>query len=76
MKKGDKAKGFRFELDSYSDPLMTMTSQMYKWVGVVGTIREIKKGAFMIDFGYERWWYPTEKYLALLREEKLDELGI
>ena len=72
MKIGDKAKGFKFD-----EGFERMTESMYRYIGVEGTIMEINRDIFKIEFDtYNSWWYPIGEYLVLLREEKLKELGI
>ena len=73
IKHGDKAKGFRFD-DSSG---VRYNAEMEKMVGKTGTITAIYEDHFAITFGaFRSWTYPLSEYLAILREERLKELGI
>lgn len=81
IKVGDKAKGFRFD-DSTG---VRYNNEMEKMVGKTGTVISIGTTNFtpsiIIEFEELReeisyWNYPLQEYLAILREEKLKELGI
>ena len=72
IKVGDKAKGFEF-----SEGAERMTESMYRYIGREGTIAEINRDIFRIQFeNGTTWWYPIGKYLEIQREERLNELGI
>ena len=81
IKVGDKAKGFRFD-DSTG---VRYNNEMEKMVGKTGTVISIGTTNFtpsiIIEFEelleeISYWNYPLQEYLAILREEKLKELGI
>ena len=81
IKIGQKAKGFRFDESSG----VYYAEDMEKMVGKTGTIISIGTTNFtpsiIIEFEELReeisyWNYPLSEYLAILREEKLKELGI
>lgn len=57
-KVGDKAKGFKFDGDSY--PVMGYAASMDDVVGKQGTVSSVSEGRFVIDFGDNRWRYPLE----------------
>ena len=91
IKRGDKAKGFRFENSSgrrWNDP-------MEQFVGVEGVVRQVRPKINELVIGFictpiyvdtfrvmpaepnmQHWIYPLDEYLAFLREEKLNELEI
>ena len=81
IKVGDKAKGFRFD-DSTG---VRYNNEMEKMVGKTGTVISIGTTNFtpsiIIEFEELReeisyWNYPLQEYLAILREERLKELGL
>ena len=81
IKVGDKVKGFRFD-DSTG---VRYNNEMEKMVGKTGTVISIGTTNFtpsiIIEFEelleeISYWNYPLQEYLAILREEKLKELGI
>ena len=76
IKVGEKAKGFEFEEGLY-EIFLRRTEYTNRYIGVEGTIVEIYGCIFRIEFDKDcACWYPISKYLALQREEKLNELGI
>lgn len=91
IKVGDKAKGFEFDEGVYeigiknavslpncaNEIFLRCTEYTNRYIGVEGTIAEIYGCIFRIEFDKDcACWYPISKYLALQREEKLNELGI
>jgi len=76
IKVGDKAKGFEFAEGVY-EIFLRRTKYTNRYIGVEGTIAEIYGCIFRIEFGKDcSCWYPIQEYLAILREERLKELGI
>ena len=73
IKMWQKAKGFRFD-DSSG---VHYTEAVEKMVGKTGTITGFYGDRFYITFDdNSSYAYPVNEYLAILREEKLIELGI
>ena len=76
MKKGDKAKGFRFRTARNSANI-NYNKQMDRYVGVEGVVTDVGTDTFSILYdGVGHWSYPIKEYLAIQRENKLKELGI
>lgn len=77
IKLGDKAKGFKFQAFRNSADL-SYNKQMDRFVGTEGIVSDIGSDTFDIlyDDKGTLWTYPVQEYLAILREEKLKELGI
>jgi hypothetical protein len=81
IKRGDKAKGFRFDNTSG----VRWNKQMENFVGVEGLVTMVrpKINELVIEFttndtepNMQHWRYPLDQYLALQRECRLKELGI
>jgi hypothetical protein len=75
IKVGQKVKGFQFD-DSSG---VIYNTHMDNFIGEVGTVVEVNRNNFHIYFGeqmVESYRYPTKEYLAILREERLKEIGI
>ena len=92
IKRGDKAKGFRFENSSG----VRWNYLMEPFVGVEGIARQVRPKMNELVIGFimnttihvdtlrvmpaepnmQHWIYPLDEYLVLQREEKLKELGI
>ena len=91
IKRGDKAKGFRFEISSGC----RWNDLMEQFVGVEGVVRQVRPKMNELVIGFictpihvdtlrvmpvepnmQHWIYPLDEYLVLQREEKLKELGI
>jgi|688.fasta_scaffold59774_10 hypothetical protein len=81
IKRGDKAKGFRFDNTSG----VRWNKQMENFVGVEGLVTMVrpKINELVIEFttndtepNMQHWRYPLDQYLALQREWRLKELGI
>jgi hypothetical protein len=65
IKRGDRAKGFRFETSSGA----RWNYQMENFVGLEGIVRQVRPKMNELV-------YPLDQYLVLQREERLKELGI
>lgn len=88
IKRGDRAKGFRFETSS--SEFVHWNTQMEKFIGVEGIVKGVipEINEIVISFivttrlnGFieshsQHWTYPLDEYLALQREMKLNQLGI
>lgn len=86
MKRGDRAKGFRFETSS--SEFVHWNSQMEKFIGIEGIVKGVRPEineivvSFMVtttnvtELHWQHWTYPLDEYLALQREMKLNQLGI
>ena len=88
IKRGDNAKGFRFETSSEFG--VHWNNQMEKFIGVEGIVKAVRPeiNELVISFivttrlnGFieshsQHWTYPLDEYIALQREIKLNELGI
>ena len=91
IKRGDKAKGFRFENSSG----VRWNYLMEQFVGLEGIARQVRPKMNELVIGFigtpihvdtfrvmpaepnmQHWIYPLDEYLVLQREEKLKELGI
>ena len=91
IKRGDKAKGFRFETSSG----VRWNYQMENFVGLEGIVRQVRPKMNELVIGFmgttiyidtlrvmpaephmQHWTYPLDQYLVLQREERLKELGI
>ena len=91
IKRGDRAKGFRFENSSG----VRWNDLMEQFVGVEGIVRQARPKMNELVIGFigtpihvdtfrvipaepymQDWIYPLDEYLALQREMKLNELGI
>jgi hypothetical protein len=91
IKRGDMAKGFRFENSSG----VRWNDLMEQFVGVEGIVRQARPKMNELVIGFigtpihvdtfrvmpvepnmQHWIYPLDEYLVLQREEKLKELGI
>ena len=91
IKRGDKAKGFRFDTSSG----VRWNYLMEPFVGVEGIVRQVRPKMNELVIGFigtpihvdtfrvmpaepnmQHWIYPLDEYLVLQREEKLNELGI
>ena len=91
IKRGDRAKGFRFDTSSG----VRWSDLMEQFVGVEGIVRQARPKMNELVIGFigtpiyvhtfrvmpaepnmQHWIYPLDEYLALQREEKLNELGI
>lgn len=77
IKLGDKAKGFKFTTYQNSASL-SYNEQMERFVGAEGVVSYIASDTFDIlyDDKGTLWTYPVQEYLAMRREERLNELGI
>ena len=76
MKKGDKAKGFKFRTARNSANI-NYNEQMDRFVGVEGVVTDVGTDTFSIFYhGVGYCWYPIKEYLVIQREERLKELGI
>ena len=76
MKKGDKAKGFKFRTARNSANI-NYNEQMDRYVGVEGVVTDVGPDTFSILYhGVGHWSYPIQEYLVIQREERLKELGI
>ena len=74
IKMWQKAKGFRFDESSAG---VLYTEALEKMVGKTGTITGFYGDRFYITFDdNSSHAYPVNEYLAILREERLKELGI
>lgn len=79
IKLGDRAKGFEVAEGVYGvyEIFLRRTEYTNRHIGVEGTIVEIYGDIFRIEFDKDfTCWYPIQEYLAILREERLKELGI
>ena len=77
MKKGDKAKGFKFRGGGRNSANINYNERMDRYVGVEGVVTDVGPDTFSILYeGVGHWSYPIKEYLAILREERLKELGI
>lgn len=91
IKRGDKANGFRFETSSgvrWNDLMeqfvgvegiaISIRPKMNELViGFIGTPIHVDTFRVMpAEPNMQHWIYPLDEYLALQREEKLNELGI
>lgn len=78
MKKGDKAKGFKFRGGGGRNSAnINYNEQMDRYVGVEGVVTDVGPDTFSILYdGVGHWSYPIKEYLAIQRENKLKELGI
>ena len=91
IKRGDKAKGFRFDKSSG----VRWNDLMEPFVGVEGIVRQARPKMNELVIGFigtpihvdtlrvmpaepymQHWIYPLDKYLRINREERLKELGI
>ena len=91
IKRGDKAKGFRFDTSSG----VRWNALMEPFVGVEGIVRQARPKMNELVIGFigtpihvdtlrvmpaepymQHWIYPLDEYLVLQREERLKELGI
>ena len=77
IKAGDKAKGFKFP-EFRNSASLSYNKQMDRFVGAEGFVCDVGSDTFDIlyDDKCTRWTYPVQEYLAILREERLKELGI
>ena len=78
MKVGDNAKGFKFT-DQNGVGGLGYHEKMEKHIGMTGTIFSInnKDDWFTIQYEFGHCYaYPLTEYLQIIREEKLNELGI
>ena len=76
IKRGDRAKGFKFRTARNSANI-NYNRQMDRFGGVEGVISDVGTDTFSIFYeGVGYWSYPIKEYLAILREERLKELGI
>ena len=86
IKVGDRAKGFRFETSSGANRFSWY--QMEKFIGVEGIVKGVRPEinelviSFMVtttnvtELHWQHWTYPLDEYLALQREQRLNEIGI
>jgi hypothetical protein len=88
IKRGDKAKGFRFKTST--NTYLHWNNQMEKFIGVEGIVKDVRPeiNEIVISFivttrlnGFieshsQHWTYPLDEYIALQREMKLHQLGI
>lgn len=88
IKRGDRAKGFRFETSSEFG--VHWNTQMEKFIGVEGIVKgvipEINEIVIsfivttdqrvFIESHSQHWTYPLDEYMVLQREMKLNQLGI
>ena len=91
IKRGDKAKGFRFESSSG----VRWNYLMEPFVGVEGIARQVRPKMNELVIGFigtpihvdtlrvmpaepnmQHWIYPLDECLALQREQRLNEIGI
>ena len=80
IKRGDKAKGFRFESSSG----VCWNYRMEPFVGVEGIVRKVRPKMNELVIGFigtpihvvQHWIYPLDECLALQREQRLNEIGI
>ena len=86
IKRGDKAKGFRFDTSSG----VRWNDLMEPFVGVEGIVMQVRPimNELVICFNVDtfrvmppepykqHWIYPLDEYHTLQREEKLKELGL
>ena len=91
IKRGDRAKGFRFDTSSG----VRWNYLMEQFVGVEGIARQVRPKMNELVIGFmtttihvdtlrvmpaepnmQHWIYPLDEYLTLQREERLKELGI
>ena len=77
IKLGDKAKGFKFP-EFRNSANLSYNKQMDRFVGSEGFVCDVGSDTFDIlyDDKVTRWTYPIQEYLAILREERLREIGI
>ena len=77
IKLGDKAKGFKFP-EFRNSASLSYNKLMDRFVGAEGFVCDVGSDTFDIlyDDKVTRWTYPVQEYLAILREERLKELGI
>jgi hypothetical protein len=87
IKRGDNAKGFRFETSEFG---VHWNNQMEKFIGVEGILKDVRPeiNEIVISFivttrlnGFieshsQHWTYPLDEYIALQRDMKLHQLGI
>jgi len=90
IKRGDRAKGFRFKTSTNTYFGVDWNNQMEKFIGVEGIVKDVRPeiNEIVISFivttrlnGFieshsQHWTYPLDEYIALQREIKLNELGI
>lgn len=91
IKRGDKAKGFRFDTSSG----VRWNYLMEQFVGVEGIARQVRPKMNELVIGFigtpihvdtfrvmpaepymQHWIYPLDEYLEITRNERLSELGI
>ena len=76
MKIGDIAKGFKFPAFNNS-AILNYNRGMNRFVGVEGVVSDVGTDTFSIFYdGVGYWSYPIKEYLALQREQRLNEIWI
>ena len=77
IKVGDKVKGFKFRGGGGRNSAnINYNEQMNRYVGVEGVVTLVGADTFSILYHDDHWSYPLQEYLAIIREEKIKELGI
>ena len=76
IKVGDKVKGFKFPAFNNS-AILNYNRDMNRFVGVEGVVSDVGTDTFSIFYdGVGYWSYPIKEYLALQREQRLNEIWI
>ena len=76
IKVGDKMKGFKFPAFNNS-AILNYNRGMNRFVGVEGVVSDVGTDTFSIFYdGVGYWSYPIKEYLAIQREQRLNEIGI